>query len=414
MNISAAMQSLDKAVILSRSCGAKRQEAEAVIYIANIERRTGHYTAAHIHAQEAQKLAQWSGDLYEEARALHIDADCHRELGQLKTSITLYHRARKLLELCGMSGGGLDYVLMNGEAEVYLQKSEYAKAHSLYTQIIQNTSADQDPHNYASGLLNVAEIGVLIGENKHKVYQNLDKAKTILNALPLSVALHYCDMTLASMHLREGETLIAKIMFQKSLYAFWGSTSEGVLYNLAKLGDLNKWPSSDFVWVSRYTVVFLAYSGVHQHKLALYQAVQFLGDVFLAQGDQSTASSLFIVALEGFTFMDIHRSRAECMLHLGDISKHRGDLVKAVELWKEAQILFERSLQSNSLAQINKRLAAVGQDVLNAPNSSLLKLKDLNVPGRFEEVVVEDGHSIKIGKLDDEDQEGVLGSSVPT
>jgi hypothetical protein len=51
-----------------------------------------------------------------------------------------------------------------------------------------------------------------------------------------------------------------------------------------------------------------------KEKLGILKALQFLGDVFLAQGEEYTALNLFTVALEGFTAMDVHRSRAECML----------------------------------------------------------------------------------------------------
>ncbi|KAJ7085558.1 hypothetical protein C8R44DRAFT_821456 [Mycena epipterygia] len=59
--------------------------------------------------------------------------------------------------------------------------------------------------------------------------------------------------------------------------------------------------------------------------------------------------------------MDIHHSRADCMLRLGDIAKDRGDSMKAEKLWKEARSLFERSSQVKDIAQIDTRLASINK-----------------------------------------------------
>jgi hypothetical protein len=45
-----------------------------------------------------------------------------------------------------------------------------------------------------------------------------------------------------------------------------------------------------------------------KENVALHKALLFLGDVFIANKDQETATNAYIVALEGFTYMDIHQS----------------------------------------------------------------------------------------------------------
>jgi hypothetical protein len=97
-------------------------------------------------------------------------------------------------------------------------------------------------------------------------------------------------------------------------------------------------------------------------RLGLHKALQFLGDVFQAWGDQETAISLFAVALDGFTLMDVHRSRAECMVRLGDISKWNMDELKTAELWETARPLFERSSQKQQLAALDLKLASLSHD----------------------------------------------------
>ncbi|KAJ7802726.1 hypothetical protein B0H13DRAFT_1931714 [Mycena leptocephala] len=114
--------------------------------------------------------------------------------------------------------------------------------------------------------------------------------------------------------------------------------------------------------------------------LGIYKALRFLGEIFVSRRDEYTAISLFTVALEGFTEMDVHRSRADCMLQLGDISMAHGDLLKAVEFWERARPLFERSSQTKQVQHINERLAGISKDVLEQYRHNLARLAELNAP----------------------------------
>jgi hypothetical protein len=139
--------------------------------------------------------------------------------------------------------------------------------------------------------------------------------------------------------------------------------------------------------MSGWTTVFLVHSVKQKEKLGIHKALQFLGDTFLAQNEEHTAISLFTVALDGFTQMDVHCSRAECMLRLGDISKGEGNLLKAVELWETARPLFEQSLQAKRVENIDQRLAGVSEDVLEQHRKNLACLAELNAPsGTVDEI----------------------------
>ncbi|KAJ7669157.1 hypothetical protein B0H17DRAFT_1086819 [Mycena rosella] len=85
--------------------------------------------------------------------------------------------------------------------------------------------------------------------------------------------------------------------------------------------------------------------------------------------------------------MDVHHSRANCILRLGDLAQQRGQFMKAVELWENARPLFERSSQMSDVAQIDARFEQHHQSALadllelNAPSESLEALsilKDTN------------------------------------
>jgi tetratricopeptide (TPR) repeat protein len=373
--------------------------------IANIKFNLGDYPAAQTHACQAQRLAQLSADLYHEARALNIEVMCYTDLGDYKTSISQCHRGRKLLGLCGMSGGHLDLRFMNNEAEIHFLKSEYVEAHSIHTQIVQTTSADQDADSYAFGLMNLAEIDIMSGKSEQHVRQKLDKAKEIFNHMEHLYALNYCNIYLGALNLREGLDIPAKTTFLQCINS-GGHDGQGVLLCMERLADVKLWSICDFKWTSRWTVVYFAYANKLHNKLAFFKAIQFLGDVFYTQGDQDTANSLFTVALEAFTSMDVHRSRAQCMLHLGDISQMSGDLVKAVRLWNEARPLFERSQQAKEITRIQARIVAVEREMLTTHHRNLAQLEGLNVSTMI--TMFEVGMDENVPLIEELDENGAL------
>ncbi|KAJ7146634.1 hypothetical protein C8R44DRAFT_845700 [Mycena epipterygia] len=376
-NILRATELLEKALLLAETCENKRQQATVMLRVAIVLCSIGNHPAAQINAHRAQKLAQLSASLDTEASSLWIEAMCAQSFGDYKRSMALFHRGKTLLELCGMSGGPINHNIMTSQAETHMLKSEYAEARNINTELAQNTQKE----NYcAFSLLNVAQIDIMIGASVQDVHQNLDRARGMFTAAAGPHASNYFDIRLGELNLRERETCTAKDIFQQCFNSEWQNDSQAALLCLEKLADTSQWPTCDFEYSSRWTMVYLVYSKGKESKRALHKALQYLGDVFLTQGDLNTASSLFTVALETFTHMDIHCSRAECMLRLGDIARHRGDLAQAEDLWKEACPLFERSLQAKDMAQIDTRLALVVQEVSERHQNSLLFLNKLQTP----------------------------------
>ncbi|KAJ7859922.1 hypothetical protein B0H13DRAFT_2355856 [Mycena leptocephala] len=105
--------------------------------------------------------------------------------------------------------------------------------------------------------------------------------------------------------------------------------------------------------------------------------------------------------------MDVHRSRAECMLQLGDISMGRSDPLKAVEFWAAAQPLFEHSLQTKQVQQINERLAGF-KDVLEQHRNNLACLAELNAPtGTIKELADDLSDIEDLDKMDVGEENGI-------
>ncbi|KAJ6600431.1 hypothetical protein DFH09DRAFT_1070234 [Mycena vulgaris] len=356
-----AMHFLETELSLSISTGNSKSQSDLLDTLAWVEAKSGHYYAAQSHAYESRRQAMINADLLREAGALRTESICWKSLGNYSHSISLSKKARDLLGLCGMSGRDKDHIIMSTLAEVYRAKSEYVEARNIHTEIIQKFLIDQDTYYHALVLLNIAQIDVEIGASKQEVEKNIDVAKSTLNSVGSSTAVASCETTLASLNVREGNLREARTQFKKSLQISWGNDYEMVTNCLEKLGDTSSWHATG--GVNTWTIVFLGYVLKSSQKLEIHKALQFLGDVYLAEGYLHTALAHFTVALDGFSTMDVHRSRAECILRLGDISKLQGQLLKAMELWKTARPLFERSSQAAQMAHIDERLVSIGRNL---------------------------------------------------
>jgi tetratricopeptide (TPR) repeat protein len=235
-------------------------------------------------------------------------------------------------------------------------KSQYFEARNILVQALQTISAGQDLCEYGMVQLNLAQVDICIGAPQSTIQQKIGKAKTIFKTLESPRMMQLTEVLQADLTLSEGDMLGAKTVFQHNLTVCWGRDSEIFGFCLERLGDVTRWNNAH--GMTTWTTILFAHSLKSKEKLGIHKAFQFLGDIFLIEDDRETAISLFTTALEGFTFMDIHRSRGECMLRLGDIARKQNNFLKAVELWQTARSLFERSSQAKQVENIDERLAA--------------------------------------------------------
>ncbi|KAJ7025907.1 hypothetical protein C8F04DRAFT_1298741 [Mycena alexandri] len=395
-NISTALQHGQIALSLAQANGNYRRQCDALNTLGQIETFAGHHAAGQLHAQEAQRLAKICGDLWREACGLVHEAFCLISLGDYRQCITLTTRGRTILGLCGLSSAQLNYTSMGIQAEVHRLKSEYFEAHNIWNQILQRTA--NDIYEQANALINIAEIEILMGVSSNEISSKIDASQHISKAHNHAMLGALCDVVQADLNLRDGD--MSSLVFCKCLKLEWGTISQEVSFCLERVADINRWEGS--LHPTSWTAVFLAHSFKTKLRLEAHQALQFLGDVFLREDDEVTASSLFILALEGFTSMDVHRSRAECMIRLGDLSKEHGDLLKAVEFWETAKPLFERSSQAKRVWDIDERVDEIGEDVKEQYRRNLARLTELNVPtGKAEEV--EEDEDLSGGELHKEE-----------
>ncbi|KAJ7750003.1 hypothetical protein B0H16DRAFT_1844299 [Mycena metata] len=319
-----------------------------------------------------------------EARGLHNEALCLMSLGEYQECIALTTRGRAILGLCGLSHAQATYSLMEVQAEVHKLKSEYVEGHNLQCQILQETANDTKQQGFS--LMNIAEIEVLTGVSNTEIRKKIDASQVIAKASGNAISTTACDIIQVDLDLRDGD--LSSLLFCKCLQFAWGMHSEATSFCLERLADISRWEGSHHP--TSWPAVFLANSLKAKEWLGVYKALQFMGDVFLRENDEAPAISVFTLALKGFTQIDVHRSRAECMIRLGDLSKKHGDLLGALGLWKTARPLFVRSSPAKQVQHIDERLVGIDEDVKAQHKRNLARLTEINGPTRKVAEVEED------------------------
>ncbi|KAJ7050287.1 hypothetical protein C8F01DRAFT_1179268 [Mycena amicta] len=351
---------------LAISSGDTRRQSDVLDAIANVHWMTGRYSAGRKDAAESQELATSIADLYREARGLHTEAMCCRSLGMYPACVARCQRARELLALCGLANGEVDHANFGTLAEVLKDKSEYTEVRRMQCLISEKISMRDDPFAHALAMLNVAEVDVHMGAPREEVERNIDAARSIQSAIGYMKGGPICDMVQGDLELREGAYEKAKLLLQTCTQGALGEDGEIVTYCLERLGNSERWAAD---WPDSWTFVFLAHVLKSEETLGILKALQYLGDIFLAQGDATTAGSLYRVALDGFTRMDVHRGRAECLMKLGDIAIGERDLVNAETLWRDALPLLQTSSQEKTLQGVRARLEWIGDSAPSPPSN---------------------------------------------
>jgi hypothetical protein len=339
----------------------------------------GNHNGAQKYAARAQEYAEALGSIYPQTQSLYLQASCQIISGNYTETHILLKKATRLLISSGLEGGTMYLHLQNLAAEVHLLKTEYLESRPIQAA----NAATMRPTAYHSILanLNIALIDIACGADPESTRKNLDQCQLHCRTLYgfLKAALEVAtDHRLAELCLRNGDLGTANVIFTRS-FAWSQEFDMGLaILCLERLADLSTGMNSIHTTVG-WAGVFLVLALRSKDKLATMKAFRCLGQISAVQGDVNTALSLFSVALDGFTFMDVHRWKADCMVQIADICQSRRELLKAIGLWKAARPLFERSSQVRDVAQIDAKLATVEASILEHYERQLLQLAELNI-----------------------------------
>ncbi|KAF8171379.1 hypothetical protein K438DRAFT_1852690, partial [Mycena galopus ATCC 62051] len=388
-DVQQASEFLHKALEKSELCEDSKWQCSVMMQLGSLKLNTGNYTAAMAYATSAQKLSKVAGLLYQEGQANYLGGVLHSYLGDYQKGMAQLHRAAELLHICGMSGGVLAHDIALAQAEIHLLKSEYTEARHLFCQVTETTSVEDNSVSYANSLLNVGLIDMMISEAEEDIYHKLQVALEILRRESV-FDITACGPVQAMVELRDEKFDSAKARFQECLCLSWEKNTEVRNVCLEQLANIRAWPAN--MWGYKWPIIYLASATKLKAKFHLHKALLFLGDAFIADNDENSAANLYQMALAGFTQMDVHHNRAQCMLHLGDLAK-RGCTSEAVSFWEAARPLFERASQTKDVAQIDSRLATWEKD----HHQAFVKLETLHAPiqlGKEETLEVKGGDSV--------------------
>jgi hypothetical protein len=164
----------------------------------------------------------------------------------------------------------------------------------------------------------LAEIGIETGTEPDHIRHDIEAARLLLNTFVVwPIGLIHCDRFIADLHLFQGEISSAQ-EFQNWLLSYQHSQdAEGVDMILKRLVDIQYCiHSHKETW--RWAIILLAHGRTTKSKGAIAKALRCAGDL-LIEDDEGTSLSLYLVALDTFTFMDVHRDKADCMVRCGGV-----------------------------------------------------------------------------------------------
>ncbi|KAK7006215.1 AAA domain-containing protein [Favolaschia claudopus] len=345
-----------RALCLASQCESDITQVRALSGLVAGAYFRGEYAEARRLACDSYRIALANGNTNGQCGGLRWQALCTTALGDFKGSLEIIAEGKALIQRTRTESSEFANMLMGIEALVYSMTTEYAKARRIQETILQQTSQAKSPVTYGHTLLNIASLDTLTGESAETISQYLDSAVCAFQAAQYPRGVLGCDLARADLLLREGKAAAARVKYIHLLQSVGSSDDEIAVSCIMKLADPTH-PVHGDAESARWAVVFFAFTmrAPSRNQLALHQALRCLGDVLTRQGDDS-ALNVLEVALQGFTTMDVHRHRAECMRTMGDILFKRKQFQHAREMWVAAQPLFERSQQMKEVVGIGERL----------------------------------------------------------
>ncbi|KAJ7874473.1 hypothetical protein B0H14DRAFT_2717939 [Mycena olivaceomarginata] len=327
---------------------------------AHIERILGDYHESIRHFQEAQKLARIIGGVTAEWDGVIGEAAAWCRLGNLTKAQACAAEGRKLLLQIGLQESAGELYCLDQMAEIHFQKTEYMQSRHFMELLLQRISRHSSPYYYTNCLATLAQIDIITGAEETGIIEKLAAARKSATEIGWHRAQVICDINQCQFDLRKGDQMGAYTTLT-SVARTPGTHADLIHASLGSLGDLSNGMSSvadTFYWAMTY----LAFAKKTKALGHIYQALRYLGDIFLAEGDEQSALNIFQAVLSGSTEMDVHQRRADCMSRMGDIFLRCEETNRAKEVWDAARPLFVCSSQANDVAAIDAKLAKLGRD----------------------------------------------------
>jgi tetratricopeptide (TPR) repeat protein len=310
------------------------------------------------YAQKAKHIGELVGDMHTMTMSMLAEAWSQQGLGNLLCAEKLCREAREQLPLIAKDTE--DHL-----PEILLTKTEYQEARALLFKTLEYRSSCKPPiSDTVVCHINLALIAIEIGAGVEVIKHHIDAVRTQCTTFVVwATGILWADTLTAPVHLLEGNISLARETFQKCLLSSQNTkVAEISAFCLSKLADLQHAMYGHWDTM-RWAVVYLAFGMTTTNKVSITRALRCIGDLLVVEGDHETSLNVFSTALDAFTFMDIHRDRADCMVCTAEIFEIRGEIEKSVDLWRKARPLYEKSSQAQEILKIDEKLAILAHEM---------------------------------------------------
>ncbi|KAF7341706.1 AAA domain-containing protein [Mycena sanguinolenta] len=288
-----AIETSARGASLAEQSGNPSMQALCMTASSKAYRNRGDLQTALGHAHKARRLAQASGNMTAEAWVTQQYASCRVMVGDYAGGAALCAANDSLLAALGLANMDVHAYRnsLNVTAEIFDRRTEYDAARAAHSAI---------------------ELGDLESARQRVEAAQRDVAPGDRKAAGIDTM---AQIALADLDFHSGNCDKAKAGFRQALAsANWLDLGIIAMEKLSNVGL----KTNNMQMSVAYSVLLLAAALKTRDLAATHQALRRLGDISLASHDETTAMSLFQVALDGFKLMGIHRGMADCLIRLGD------------------------------------------------------------------------------------------------
>ncbi|KAF8192772.1 hypothetical protein K438DRAFT_857252 [Mycena galopus ATCC 62051] len=312
----------------------------AMCMISLCEKKRGRFRQALTSARRAQWFASRIKNFQHETRAMEEEAQVWLALGNLSRAVDICGHVRRLIIAAGLQKTQFEVRILDFEADTHLSKTAYTESRRVHELILQYSSPTRFPLFHGTSRLTIVAIDVTLG-----AFQSADEVSTALE-IPHQIftsrsylrGLPICDKVVADFLIGQGRTTEAVRLYERCMRSFRKDSVALVASCMHKLGDITL--RDDVRSTTHWATTYLAFGKTIASTSVVAWAFRLLGDIFRVGEDGESAASLFQVALEEFTRMDIHRGKAECLHGLGEIAERRREYTVATEYFAGARRMF--------------------------------------------------------------------------
>ncbi|KAJ7630061.1 hypothetical protein DFH06DRAFT_1439649 [Mycena polygramma] len=343
-NVNKATTHAEMSFTLADQADDDVRRTRALVSMATCRRMKGKFSEAVELARRAQWIAGRIGNFQRETDAMEEEAVSWLALGNLSQAMEICRSTRQLIIAGGIEKTVHDIGALDFEAEICLYQTAYSEARKCRERIVEYSSPEKFPLYHGHSLAAIADIDVAVGvfNSEGEVTAALVKPRQIFAAHNYLFGPPLCDKIVADFLLADGRTLEAVKMYDACVQSLRAESTEFILGCMLKLGDITLRPDA-VRSTTHWATAYLACGKITGNVSAVIWALRLLGDIFRAEGDEETSASLFQLALEEFTRMDIYRGRADCLLRLAEMAQKRGENNVATEHFREARRMFLKS-----------------------------------------------------------------------